>query len=353
MRLDFKNKKISGILTVVPRHIEKFDEGAKNYHFSEQQCQKLKNIMGYKEKRTAPNGVCSSDLCEFGVTYLFEKNIVKREEVDALIMVTQSPDYFMPATSNILHGKLGLKEDCICFDITQGCCGFLIGLIQAFMLLEQENIHKVLLLNADVLSPKVSIYDRNSHPLIGDGASITIVEKSDKNEKIYADIKFDGKNALCLNIPAGGFRMPSNSETAIMQEDKAGNIRSLDNLVMNGGDVFYFVLNRVPEQIEALLSSLQLSKNEIDYFMCHQPNKFMLEKLADNLSVSYDKLPNNIVEKFGNASGVTIPTNICYNLKNENRPLKLCLSGFGVGLTWATMVLDLAQDVFLEMIEYE
>lgn len=353
MRFQFSNKKISGILTVVPKHTEKFDDGALNYHFSDAQCRKLKHIMGYEEKRTAPQGVCSSDLCEFGANYLFEKNIVKREEIDALILVTQSPDYFMPATSNILHGKLGLKEDCICFDITQGCCGFLIGLIQAFMLLEQENIHKVLLLNADVLSPKVSIYDRNSHPLIGDGASITIVEKSDKNEKIYADIKFDGKNALCLNIPAGGFRMPSNSETAIMQEDKAGNIRSLDNLVMNGGDVFYFVLNRVPEQIEALLSSLQLSKNEIDYFMCHQPNKFMLEKLADNLSVSYDKLPNNIVEKFGNASGVTIPTNICYNLKNENRPLKLCLSGFGVGLTWATMVLDLAQDVFLEMIEYE
>lgn len=353
MRLHFKNKKISGILTVLPKHIEKFEEGAKNYQFSEKQCQKLKSIMGYEEKRVVPQGVCSSDLCEFGLNYLFEKKSINREEIDALIMVTQSPDYFMPATSQLLHGKLGLKEDCICLDITQGCCGFVIGLMQGFMLLEQEHIHKVVLLNADVLSSKVSPRDRNSHPLIGDGASVTILEKSDKNEEIFADIKFDGSKALCLNIPAGGFRMPSTPETAIIHEDGAGNFRSLDNLVMNGGDVFYFVLNRVPDQIENLLTDLGIAKNEIDYFMCHQPNKFMLEKLADNLSVSYDKLPNNIVEKFGNASGVTIPTNICYNLKNMNRPLKLCLSGFGVGLTWAAMVLDLSPDVFLDMIEYE
>lgn len=352
MHFQFKNKKISGILTVLPQHIEKFDDGMANYHFTEKQSQKLKRIMGYDEKRIAPKGVCSSDLCEFGVNYLFEKNMVKREEVDALIMVTQSPDYFMPATSNILHGKLGLKEDCICLDITQGCCGFIIGLIQSFMLLEQKNVHKVLLLNADVLSCKVSARDRNSHPLIGDGASVTILEKSDKNEEIFADIKFDGKNSLCLNIPAGGFRMPSTPETAVMHEDEAGNFRSLDNLVMKGDAVFNFVLHKVPVQIETLLASLNLTKNDIDYFMCHQPNKFMLEKLADKLGVSYDKLPNNIVEKFGNASGVTIPTNICYNLKNENRPLKLCLSGFGVGLTWAAMVLDLSDTVFLEMIEY-
>lgn len=353
MRLQFKNKKISGILTVVPKHIEKFDDGMANYNFTEKQSQKLKRIMGYDEKRIAPQGVCSSDLCEFGLRYLFEQRRLLWEEIDALILVTQSPDYFMPATSHLLHGKLGLKENCFCLDISQGCCGFLIGLIQAFMFLEQEHIHKVVLLNADVLSPRVSPRDRNSHPLIGDGASITILEKSDKNEEIYADIKFDGKNALCLNIPAGGFRMPSSPETAIMQEDSAGNFRSLDNLVMKGDDVFNFVLNRVPEQIQGLLADLGLAKTDIDYFMCHQPNKFMLEKLADKLAINYDKLPNNIVEKFGNASGVTIPTNICYNLKMRNRPLKLCLSGFGVGLTWATMILDLSLDAFLDMIDYE
>lgn len=352
MRLNFENKKISGILTVVPKNVIKFDDEISNYNFSEKQSKKLKLIMGYEEKRIAPEGTCSSDLCEYGMNYLFDNNLLKREEIDALILVTQSPDYFMPATSNILHGKLGLKKDIICLDICQGCCGFIIGLIQGFMLLEQKNINKVVLMNADVLSPKVSKRDRNSNPLIGDGASITILEKSNNNEKIYVDIKFDGENAFCLNIPAGGFRMPSTAETAVMKEDEAGNFRSLDNLVMKGDDVFNFVLNKVPEQIEEVLSEMKLTKDEIDYFMCHQPNKFMLQKLADKLGVKYEKMPNNIVENFGNASGVTIPTNICFNLKDKNDRLKICLSGFGIGLTWATMVLDLAEMKFNELIEY-
>ena len=157
---------------------------------------------------------------------------------------------------------------------------------------------------------------------------------------------------MCLNIPAGGFRMPSTPETAMEKEDEAGNFRALDHLVMKGDDVFNFVLNKVPNQIEELLKSLNLTKNDIDYFICHQPNKFMLQKLADKLGVSYDKLPNNIVENFGNASGVTIPTNICYNLKNTDKKLKLLLSGFGVGLTWASMVLDLEPLKFIDIIEF-
>ena len=352
MRLDFQNKKISGILTVIPQNTVNFDDEIPNYNFSEKQCKKLKAIMGYEKKRIAPEGVCSSDLCEYGMNYLFDNGLLHREDIDALIMVTQSPDYFMPATTNILHGKLGLKQDIFCLDICQGCCGFIIGLLQAFMLLEQKNINKVVLLNADVLSPKVSKRDRNSNPLIGDGASITVIEKSDKNEKIYADIKFNGKEAFALNIPAGGFRMPSSPQTAIMHEDEAGNFRALDNLVMKGDDVFNFVLNQVPQQIENLLTDLKIAKDEIDYFMCHQPNKFMLQKLADKLGVSYEKLPNNIVENFGNASGVTIPTNICFNLQNAKNPLKLCLSGFGIGLTWAAMILDLNNLHFNKIIEY-
>lgn len=101
-----------------------------------------------------------------------------------------------------------------------------------------------------LLSPKVSKRDRNSNLLIGDGASITIIEKSDKKQKICAEINFDGTNALCLNIPVGCFRMPSTPETAIMHEDEAENSRALDNLIMKGDDVFNFVLIKVPEQIE-------------------------------------------------------------------------------------------------------
>ena len=145
MKFTFDNKKISGILTVVPQNELRFEDEIENYNFSTKQSMKLKLVMGYDKRRIAHKGVCSSDLCEFGMNYLFNNNLLNKDEVDALIMVTQSPDYFMPATSNILHGKLGLKKDIFCIDICQGCCGFLIGLIQAFMLLEQKNINKVVL----------------------------------------------------------------------------------------------------------------------------------------------------------------------------------------------------------------
>ncbi len=355
MHLEFSNKRISGILTVVPEQIVKFDDEIKNYNFTEKQCKKLKLIMGYEEKRVAPEGVCSSDLCEYGLNYLFNNSLLKKEEIDALIVVTQSPDYFMPSDACLLHGRLGLKQDCFCLDISQGCSGFLIGLIQAFSLLNQRNIKKVVLLNADVLSPKVSKRDRNSNPLVGDAASITIVEKSNDNTVIPVEVNFDGRNALCLNIPAGGFRTPSTAETAIMHEDEAGNFRSLDNLVMKGDDVFNFVLNKVPEQIEKLISEEKLTKDDIDYFICHQPNRFMLQKLADKLGVSYDKLPNDIVEHFGNASGVSIPTTVSFKLGDKllDNEYKVCISGFGIGLTWASMLIKLGNLDFNKIIEYK
>lgn len=310
--------------------------------------------MGYNKHRIVDEGVCVSDLCCYGLEYLFQQGKLKREDIDALILVTQSPDYFMPPTSNVIQGKMGLKHDMICMDINQGCAGFVLGLIQAFMLLEQPAIRKVVLLNADVLSRKVSKRDRNSNPLIGDGASITIVEHSEENNTIWATIKMDGGRADALMIPAGGFRLPSTAKTAEMHEDMNGNYRSLDNLVMKGDEVFNFVQVEVPPMINELLKRASLEKNKVDYYMFHQPNRFMLQKLADKLGIPREKMPNNIVENFGNSSGVTIPINITFNIgeKLETQEMQLCLSGFGVGLTWGAILLKIGNLNFCQTIFY-
>ena len=354
MNLIFQNKKISGILTVVPENEIKFEDELDNYNFSHAKSLKLKLTMGYGTRRIVKDGVCSSDLCVFGLNYLFDKNLLYKNEIDALILVTQSPDYIMPPTSNIIQGQLGMKQDMICMDINQGCAGYIIGLFQAFMLLDQEQISKVVLLNADVLSRKVSKRDRNSNPLVGDAASITIVEKSDSGNTIYGSIKMNGLGFDALIIPAGGFRNPSTSETAILHEDSAGNFRSLDQLVMKGDEVFNFVQTEVPPMILDLLGQAKLNSNEIDYFMFHQPNKFMLNKLADKIGVPREKMPSNIVEKFGNASGVSIPTAITYNLgdKLNTKSYLLCLAGFGVGLTWASIILKIENTSFNKIIYY-
>lgn len=354
MDFSFKNKRISGILTILPKKAVKFEDEMANYSFSPAKCMKLKLAMGYNEHRIAEPGQCSSDFCKFGLQYLFDNNLLNKDDIDALLFVSQSADYYMPPTSNLIHGNFGLKQDCLCMDINQGCAGFELGLIQAFLLLEQPAVKKVVLMNADVLSPKVSAQDRNSKPLIGDAASITIVEKCEEENTIYANIKMDGTGAFALNIPAGGFRMPSTPETAVMVQDAAGNFRSKDNLVMQGDDVFNFVQREVPPMIEHLYKQSGVDRNEVDWYMFHQPNKFMLHKLADKLGIPHEKMPANIVENFGNASGVTVPTCISYNLGDQlvKGKMKLCMAGFGVGLTWSSIMMEVGNLQFNKIIEF-
>lgn len=352
MQFNFYNKQISAILTVLPENESYYDDEVENYNFPPQKSMKLKELMGFNKHRLAPHGMLASDLAIAGLKKMFADNVIKAEEIDALIYVTLSPDYFMPQTSHIVQHQAGLKEDVLCFDITQGCAGYVFGLFQAFFLLDNPAIHKVALVNADILSQKTNPKDRNSFPLIGDAASVTIVEKSTNANAIYCCNKTYGEGAMALAIPAGGFAQPCSEETRkdILQED--GNIRNAENLVMEGASVFSFVQEKVPHMVDNLLAQASLSKDDIDYYMFHQPNKFMLEKLADKIGVSYDKLPNNIVENFGNASSVTIPTDICFNINKQitTQKLKLMLAGFGVGLSIAGIILDTEKLSYCHMI---
>jgi 3-oxoacyl-[acyl-carrier-protein] synthase-3 len=351
----FRRKRISGLLTVVPANEGCFVEEMKNFNFPEARSLKLKEVMGYDKRRLVKPGVCVSDLAVFGLQHLFDSGLLKRDEIYALFLVTQSPDHFMPPTSNIIQGRLGLKQDVFCLDISQGCAGFVIGLIQAFLLLEQEHIRKVVLINADVLSRKASPKDRNIYPLIGDGASITVLERDTEDSVIHANLKMDGSRAEALIIPAGGLRMPPTSETAKLEEVGDNNLRAKDHLFMDGAAIFNFVQVEVPPLIESLLAHAGVSVDAVDYFFCHQPNRFMLEKLADKMKIPHAKMPNNVVEHFGNNSGATIPTAITFNLRERllREKLRVCLAGFGAGLTWSAMLISLGKVDFNTIIEYK
>lgn len=354
MNFSFSGKRIAGVLTVLPANERTFMDDMKDFDFPEEKSLKLKKVMGYDKHRIVTDETCVSDLAVHGLRHLFDKGLVKPDELDALVLITQSPDYFMPATSNVIQGRLNLKHDMLCMDISQGCAGFIVGLIQSFMMLEQASINKVALVNADVLSRKVSRKDKNSFPLIGDAACITIVEKTDDRQPIHANLKMDGTHHDVLIIPAGGFRLPSTPETAVVKDVGDNNYRAQDNLTMNGTAVFNFVQVEVPPMIESLLQQAALPIEQVDYFMFHQPNKFMLHKLADRMRVGRDRMPSNIVESFGNASGATVPTNITFNLAEPllNGSLKLCMAGFGVGLTWASLVMQVGPLAFCEIIDH-
>ena len=153
------------MLGVLPARERSFVEEMKNFKFPEARWLKLMEVMGYKKRRIVEPGTCVSDMASFGLQHLFDQGLLDPEEIDALLLISQSPDHLIPPTTNIIQGRLGLKQNMLCLDISQGCAGFVIGLMQAFMLLEQENVRKVVLINGDVLSRKTSSQDRNIYPL--------------------------------------------------------------------------------------------------------------------------------------------------------------------------------------------
>lgn len=355
MNFKFYGKKISSVISILPKNESYFDDEMIRYNFPPKKSQILKELMGYNKHRISSQNQLASDFIIKGFEQLFKDKIIKPNEIDVLIYITQSPDYFVPQTSTIIQHKAGLKKDILCFDLNQGCTGFLHGLFQAFFMLENPEIQKVAIANSDVLSHKVNKKDRNSYPLIGDGGSITIVEKSQLQNEILCYNKVFGENALSIHIPAGGFKLPSTDKTAQDFEDKDGNIRNLNNLTMDGASVFSFVQEWVPTMIESLLKNACITKEDIDFFIFHQPNKFMLQKLADKLTIPHQKMPNNIVENFGNGSGITIPLNLCFNF-NQNfcdSPLKICFGGFGVGLTLSGIIMDIEKISYLKLINLE
>jgi 3-oxoacyl-[acyl-carrier-protein] synthase-3 len=354
MKFTFRGKRISGILTVVPGNEKLFIEEMRNFNFPEARSLKLAEVMGYKKRRQVIGEVCVSDLAIFGLKSLFDRGLLKPEEIDALLVFSICPDHFIPSTSNIIQGKLGLRHDAVCLDINQACAGFVIGLIQAFMLLDQPAFRKVVLINGDVLSRRASPKDRNIFPLIGDAATITVVERDPADETIHAEVRMDGSRSDALVVPAGGFRQPSCAETAVMKDAGDNNFRADDHLRMDGTAIFNFVQLEVPPLIESVLGTAGLTIEQIDYFLFHQPNRFMLQKLADKLKIPHAKVPMNVVENFGNSGGASIPTAISFNLAGQATKgrFRACLAGFGGGLAWAAMHLEIGQLEFCEIIDF-
>lgn len=350
----FKEKKVSAILGVLPETISYFDDEVNNYTFPPKQTMRLKRIMGFESHRLAKENSFASDFCLYGLKKLLTEKVIEKEDIGAIIVVTLSPDYFLPQISNIVQGELDLPEDVICIDIAQGCCGYLIGLMEAFLLLDKIVDKKVVLCNVDVLSKKVSSRDRNDFPLIGDGAAITIVENDKTADQIHYLLKMDGKRRRALHIPAGGFKRPNSPETGKLYDVGDGNLRSLDHMHMDGAEVFNFVQKEVPPCIDELLKQARVVKDEIDYYLFHQPNKFMLEKLREKLRVPEEKFFNNLVSKYGNPSGVSIPLVIADNLAKEmtgDKTYTCCLSAFGSGLAWGGMVMSFGKMKYCNLVE--
>ncbi len=350
MLTKFSGMKIGGVLSVLPKTEYDYDEETKA--FADLQTRRLKRIMGFSKRRAALETTTTGDFCLAGVRHLLETGKVSKEEIGAVLVLSVTPDYFMPQMSNIIQGELGLSKDIVCMDISQACAAYVLGLYQGFMVLEHlPDDKKVLMCTGDVLCRKNPAWPLSEPSFGGDAATVTVLEKDSAASDVFVSVYNDGTQREALIMHAGGFRMPRSPETAIVRDTGYGNRRSYDDLWMDGSAVFNFVQKEIPIAIDELLAYAKKSKEEIDWYLFHQPNKFMLQKLAQRMGINMKKMPMNIVETFGNSSGSCVGVNICHNLGEQaiKQSYTCCLSGFGGGLAWASAVLDIGPVDFCDM----
>ena len=352
MQTTFSQKKISGILGILPENSYSFEDETTN--FPPTRAKRLKKVMGYGQRRRAKINTTSSDLCISGLKYLFDNEKLKPDDIGAIIVVTLTPDYFIPHISNIIHGVFDLDNKVICLDIAQACTGYILGLFEAFMLLEHIGSKKVVLCTADILHRKEKENETfDAPPFGGDAATISIIENYHPGRKIYVDIRNYGNERNTLIYPGGAFRFPQGTQISNPIDIGDGVPRNPYTLNMDGSAVFNFAQREVPGMIDDLLSYSELNRDIIDWFFFHQPNKFMLEKLAEKAQIPQDKMYMDLVEKYGNSNSSTIPLVIADHMSNllTNNECTCCLVGFGGGLSLGGIVTPIGNMEFCNIIE--
>ena len=346
VNVSYSHVKISGLVTVVSDKFINLDDELQYYADDITKVERLKNTVGLHYRSVAREGVTAADFCEQAARHLLEEMKISRQEIDALIFVSDAADYKCPPTACILQGKLDLPLDCASFDINHGCAGYVYGLNMASALVETGAFRKVLLLVGDTKTKTINIKDRVSAPIFGDGGSATLLEYSEKDVFSFYNLGTEGKKYENIIIPAGGARLPCSDLTALEKADASGNIRSLNNFCMQGRNVFDFTMTRVPQSIKNLLSYACLSPDDIDYVVFHQANKSIINNIASRVGFKdLSKVPSETLQNYGNLSVASIPSviNDQLNIPLNAGHAKLLLSGFGVGLAWGSAVIDLCK----------
>ncbi len=299
-------------------------------------AEKILDKTGISQRRIAAPDETAADLAFGAARRLFDEQGVQRGEVDFLILCTQAPDHVLPTTACLLQDRLGLATSVGAFDINLGCSGFVYGLSVAAGLIATQAARSVLLLTADTYSKYINAGDKSVRTLFGDGAAATLIEAAESGAIGPFVFGTDGSGGKDLIVKAGAFRTPRSEQTRIEAADASGNIRSDDNLYMNGAGVLGFTLREVPRMFDALLRKSALTAEALDHVVMHQANKFMVDALQKKLKLPDAKVPR-LYEEIGNTVSSTIPFVLADLIERDRlqRGQQLALLGFGVGLSWA------------------
>lgn len=307
----FNNVSIKGIFSVVPKHLIRNEVDYK-HAFTEKQISKQVKATGIHTRHVVDKSTSMKDLAISSVKYLLECLNWDKDSIDAIILVTQTPEYVLPSTSFYLHKELGIGKQCACFDINLGCSGYVAGLGIAGGYLQgiTKGKKRAILVDADTLSKYIDKLDLSTCLLFGDAATSTAIEIEENNELLYS-----------LNSDGTGYQ--------------AIHKYSNSYLKMDGTKVFEFTIGQVVDSILGFMKDNNLQDKDVDYYVFHQAQKFVVSNMAEILNINDNKVLFSL-DKYGNTAGASIPITICNNrlLLQEKKEVRLLFAGFGVGLSW-------------------
>lgn len=337
--LKFNNIGIKVISATVPHKVVK--TSSLTDYYTEEELDKFIAATGVEERRFADEGMCASDLCEASALQIFNETNIKREDIDALFFISQSPDYKIPGTSVILQDKLGLSKDTIVYDVNMSCSGFIHGLLMAYMFLQHPDMNNVMIMIGETLSHMISIQDKGTGKLLGDAGTAIVIGKGEQYGESFFSMNTDGANIDSVILPAGGARIPSSEETMKMTKQEDGSLRSLEQIKMVGDDVFSFAISVLPKDIKKLLAFAGKSIDEIDIYAFHQANNFMSNYIAKKVKANPDKILHSI-QKYGNTAGTSIPLCLVENRDKLKANDTILMNAIGAGFAYGTVLLNIA-----------
>ena len=350
-RWNIHNVRMSGVSACVPKEVVHSEDFP---FFDKEGAEVFNNTVGILERRLGPDSLCASDMCQAAAEKLLAELGWEKESVDMLVFESVTGDYKTPPTSCLLQDRLGFSEDCFCVDIPMGCCGCMYAMNVAGNMLSHGDIRRALLLIGDTALRMGSMQDKSRVPLFGDMGTAIALEYDPSAKPIMIDFHTQGSGYKALMTPHGGYRHPITKESFVQEDFGNGIIRAPKDTLIDGMAVFTFAISKPAKTVASLLDELHIDKdNDIDYYLIHQANKLIVDRLVKKLKLPTEKVPYNL-EEFGNTGGASVPglmvTRLREQLQQEGNKRLLC-SSFGLGLSWGTMLLNVEKLVIPELIE--
>ena len=328
------NVRIAGIASCVPSNVIENNESV--LFDNDEERSKYIQSTGVERRHVVDGNTCSSDLCYEAAEKLIADLQWEKDSIDYLIFISQTGDYIYPATACILQDRLGLRNSCMSFDITMGCSGWVYGMSVAASLVRTGG-GRILLLNGETVSKTRSPHDR-VNMITGDAGTATALEYCEGAATMHFDLNTDGKGYKTIIIPDGGYRNMFTSESLKEHLDDDGVVRNNLHTKMDGAGVFAFAISKAPASIKNLISECNISPDAIDYYLLHQANQFIINKINKKIGGG-DKVISNL-QDFGNTSSTSIPLCVSSKLSGSFKNKKCIGCAFGVGLSWASIYFE-------------